>query len=138
MKKLKVGDKAQIVKTFTPEEVISFAILSGDTNPIHTDSNYASKTYFGQTIVQGTLVASLFGGLFGSELPGKGTIYLGQELKFIKPNFVGKAVRVVIELIEVREEKAICIFTTRCYNEQNEMTIDGKATMMYKGKVFVK
>jgi hypothetical protein len=47
-------------------------------------------------------------------------------------------VRVVIELIEVREEKGICIFTTRCYNEQNEMTIDGKATMMYKGKVFVK
>jgi 3-hydroxybutyryl-CoA dehydratase len=60
MTKLKVGDKAQIVKTFTPEEVKSFAILSGDTNPIHTDNKYASKTYFGQTIVQGTLVASLF------------------------------------------------------------------------------
>lgn len=137
MKSLYMGQKASVSKIFLPDEVRAFSISSMDSNPIHLDEEYASKTFFKRPIVHGMLVASLFGGLLGSELPGKGTIYLGQTLKFIKPNFVGEELTAMIEIIEVREDKPIYTFSTKCYNSQGEITIDGEAVIMYKGYTFI-
>jgi len=131
MKKLIIGSKAELKKIFNIEEVKRFAESSLDTNPIHLDSGYAEKASFKKPIIQGMLVASLFGGILGSKLPGNGTIYLGQDLKFIKPNFVGEEVTACIELVKIREDKPIYTFETRCYNNIGELTIDGVAVVKY-------
>lgn len=131
MEKLKIGTKEQLKKTFSIQEVKSFANTSLDTNPVHLDDFYAQKMSFKKPIVQGMLVASLFGGILGSKLPGNGTIYLGQDLKFIKPTFVGEEVTACIELIKIRDDKPIFTFETKCYNSKGELTIDGIAVIKY-------
>lgn len=72
--KLKVGDKSTLTKAFTESEVEQFAIISLDNNPIHLKQEYAENTIFGQRIVHGILVASLFSGLIGGKLPGQGSV----------------------------------------------------------------
>jgi enoyl-CoA hydratase len=84
-KTLKVGDKALLSKAFTEEEVFQFANISSDKNPLHLDKAFGESSIFGQRIVHGMLVASLFSGLIGMKLPGKGSIYLGQSLTFKAP-----------------------------------------------------
>lgn len=137
MEKLVLGESYTVKKTFSSEDVVAFGLLSIDSNPIHLDAEYASKTFFKKPIVHGMLVASLFGGILGSVLPGKGTIYLGQTLKFLKPNFVGEELTAIIEIIELREDKPIYTFSTKCYNSYDELTIDGEAVIMYKGETFL-
>mgnify|MGYP006091790809 CR=1 FL=1 len=134
--KLSIGNKASLEKIFSENEVKLFGKISNDTNPIHIDKDYASQTIFKKPIVHGMLAASLFGGLLGSKLPGKGTIYLNQNIKFLKPNFVGEKVIVTIEIIKIIKEKSIYIFSTKCFNSSNDLTIEGEATIMYKGEFF--
>jgi len=136
MKELKIGQKATAKKTFGSKEVKAFAVSSKDANPVHTNAEYAARTVFEKPIVHGMLVASLFGGLLGSELPGVGTIYLGQNTKFLKPNFVGEELTATIEIIAIREDKPIYTFSTKCFNSKKELTIEGEAVVMYKGEVF--
>ena len=120
MSKINIGDKASIKKIFTIEEVKNYALSSIDTNPIHFDPEYAAETYFKKPIVQGLLVSSLFGGLLGSELPGKGTIHMGQNLKFIKPVYIGEEIMVEIEVVSIREDKPIISLSTKCYKENKK------------------
>ncbi|MCF8297654.1 MAG: MaoC family dehydratase [Saprospiraceae bacterium] len=124
---LKIGLKAEIVKSFSEKEVYQYTKSSIDTNPIHHDIEYAKSTIFKERIVPGLLVASLFGGMLGSELPGEGTIHLGSTLSFKKPVYFNSEVRAVIEIIKIREDKPIITFKTTCYNSNNEIVIDGNA-----------
>lgn len=126
---LKIGDKASITKIFTKEEVKQYADLSTDKNPIHIDDNFAKDTIFGQCIVHGMLVASLFSGLLGEKLPGKGTIYLGQNLLFIHPVFIGEQVTVSVEVTKIRKDKPIVTLQTLCKNSEGEIVIDGEAVV---------
>jgi acyl dehydratase len=134
---IKFGDFVEIKKVFSQEEVNSYNTICGDSNPIHNDYNYASRTFFKKPIVPGLLVTSLFGGLLGSKIPGEGTIFLGQEVKFIKPIYIGEEVSAKIKIINVREDKPIFTFSTTCFNENGEIAIEGEATVYYKGKYFV-
>lgn len=126
---LNIGDTASIHKTFTNEEVDQFAKLSLDRNPIHLDEDFAKNTVFGKRIVHGILVASLFSGLLGDKLPGKGTIYLGQKLSFKKPVFIGEEVTASVEITNIREDKPIVTLKTICVNNTNEVVIDGEAVV---------
>lgn len=136
MSLLKIGQIAELKKTFTSVEVLEFANSTGDSNPIHTNPEYAARTAFEKPIVHGVLVVGLFSSLLGSRLPGRGTIYLGQNTKFLKPNFVGEQLTAVVELINIRDDKPVYTFRTTCYNANNEVTIEGEAVVMYKGEVF--
>ena len=136
MNNILVGDFAEIKKAFSQEEVQAYTITSGDKNPIHYNKNYAKQTFFKQPIVPGLLAASLFGGLLGTHLPGEGTIHIGQELKFIKPIYIGEKVRAEIKVIHIRSDKPIITFSSICYNENGEIAIDGKSVVFYKGKYF--
>jgi acyl dehydratase len=133
---IKLGEKRFIKKTFNEEEVFYYAKYSNDANPIHYDVEYASKTFFGKPIVQGLFVSSLFGGLLGSELPGNGTIHLGQELRFMKPVYVGETIKASIEIIDIQYEKKIIVFNCEVVKSDNTKAIVGKATVMYKGRYF--
>ncbi len=126
---LKVGDKATLVKIFSEEEVRIFTRISGDDNPLHGDPDYAEKTPFGQPIVHGLLVSSLFSGLLGAHLPGHGTIYLGQTLAFKAPVFLNEEVKASVEVIAVREDKPIITLKTECVKSDGTIAVQGEAVV---------
>ncbi len=128
-KKLKVGDRTSLSRVFTEDDVIQFANLSTDTNPLHLDEQFAATSFFGQRVVHGMLVASLFSGLIGVELPGKGSIYLGQNLMFKAPVFIGQQITASVEIIKIREDKPIVTLSTICINKEGQVVVDGEAVV---------
>jgi acyl dehydratase len=129
---LKVGDTASLCKAFTEEDVIQFANISTDTNPIHLDESFAADTVFGHRIVHGMLIASLFSALVGVKLPGEGTIYLGQTLNFKAPVSIGEQVTASVEIVKIREDKPIVTLRTLCINSKEQIVVDGKAVVKVK------
>lgn len=128
-KQLKVGDKASLSRIFTQEDVIRFAGLSMDRNPIHLDEEFAAASFFGRPIVHGMLVARLFSWLIGMELPGEGSIYLGQRLSFKAPVPVGGEVTASVEIVKIREDKPIVTLRTVCVNSDGQVVIEGEAVV---------
>ncbi|MCF7921956.1 MAG: MaoC family dehydratase [Candidatus Marinimicrobia bacterium] len=126
---LKVGDKVSVTKKFAESDILHFSKLSLDTNPIHVDADYAGASIFGQRIVHGMLVASLFSGLLGMKLPGEGSIYLGQSLHFTGPVFIGDEVTATVEIIKIREDKPIITLRTYCKKIDGSIVIDGEAVV---------
>ena len=94
-------------RTFGPEEVEAFALLSGDRNPLHFDPAFAAATRVGRLVVQGGLTTGLFNALVAMELPGPGSVFLHQEWDYPAPVFVGDTVTAEAEVIDVRSDKPI-------------------------------
>lgn len=130
MNQLEVGQKAVIVKTITAADISQFSTLTGDTNPVHTDRNFAKKTPFGEPIAQGMLSASVISACIGSRLPGPGSIYLSQELRFLRPVKVGDTVIARIEVIELIKEKNRVRLKTTLHNQRGEQVIEGFALVI--------
>ena len=126
---LKVGDKVSLSKAFTEDEVFRFAEISTDMNPLHLDKDFGRESIFGERIVHGMLVASLFSGLIGMELPGEGSIYLGQSLTFKAPVAIGEEVTASIEIIRIRDDKPIVTLRTVCVNSGGTVVIEGEAVV---------
>lgn len=127
---LEIGATASITRIITDEDVRKFADVSGDVNPIHLDEDYAASTRFGQRIAHGMLSVSIISGILGNTLPGLGTIYLGQNIKFTAPVFIGDEVTATVELIKYREDKRIATFRTTCTKADGTMVMDGEATVI--------
>ena len=130
---LKVGQKASVQKTFTVADVTAFAGISLDVNPIHMSDGYAKDTVFGKRIVHGVLTAGLISAVLANKLPGPGTIYLGQELKFTAPVFLGDEIKAECEIAEIREDKHIVKLNTTCTNQDGKVVITGVATVKFNG-----
>jgi enoyl-CoA hydratase len=124
-----IGQKASLTKRFGAAEVEAFAGLSEDFNPLHLDSAFAATTPFEQPIVHGMLLASLFSGLLGQQLPGKGTVYLGQSLSFKQPVFVGDEVTAEVEIIALRADKPIITLATRIVTTAGAFAVTGEAVV---------
>ena len=122
---LEIGQKASLTKRFGAAEVEAFAGLSEDFNPLHLDSAFAATTPFERPIVHGMLLASLFSGLLGQKLPGKGAVYLGQSLSFKQPVFVGDEV----EIIAMRSDKPIITLATRILAAGGALAVTGEAVV---------
>lgn len=128
--KIQLGKSASITKIFSNDDVENFAKLSEDRNPVHLDDDFARSSIFKQRIVHGMLTASLFSGLLGEKLPGKGTIYLGQNLKFSAPVPIGEKVTATVEIINIREDKPIVTLRTFCVDSKENVVIDGEAVVL--------
>ena len=126
-----IGQIATIEKKLDKQTVEAFASVSEDYNPIHLDEDFAKTTQFERPIVHGMLASSLISGLLASKVPGAGSIYLGQSLKFLSPIFVGETVTAKAEVISVREDKPIAVISTQVLNANGEVAVDGEATVMY-------
>lgn len=128
-KTIKVGDTASITRAFTEEDVFQFAELSSDKNQVHLDHEFAATTNFGQRIVHGALVSSLFSALLGQHLPGNGAIYMQQNQAFKAPVFFNMDVTASVEVTEVRTDKPIVTLRTTCSDENGKVLITGEAVM---------
>ena len=132
MKELKPGDKASRSMTITDEVIYAFADLSGDHNPVHLDDEYAATTRFGRRIAHGMIAAGLISATLANELPGPGSVYLSQSLKFTAPVFPGDEVTATVEIIKVRPDKPIITLETTCTNQDGELVLDGEAIILVK------
>ncbi len=122
--KFTVGDSASFSKTISESDVYQFAGITGDFNPVHIDEVYASNTIFKKRIVHGMLVSSFISTVLASKIPGEGTIYVGQELKFTRPVYIGDTITAKLELIEIINEKRWKI-QSQVFNQNGEMVVDG-------------
>ncbi|MGL5123291.1 MAG: MaoC family dehydratase [Fusobacteriaceae bacterium] len=129
---LKIGMNDSITKTITARDVDLFAEISMDRNPVHLDEEYASKTMFKKRIAHGILVTGLISAVLGTKLPGEGAIYMGQELKFMAPVFLGDTITAKVEIVELVSEKNRVIVSTTCINQDGKVVISGKATLLQK------
>jgi len=127
---MKVGDSAQVTRTITEEIVNEFARVTGDTNPVHTDPTYAEKTMFKGRIAHVVYSLGIFSTILGNILPGYGTIYLSQEVKFLAPVRIGDTIHARVEVIELFTEKNRVKFRTTCTNQEGKVVVDGMAWAM--------
>lgn len=127
---MKPGDSAEITKTIEQADVDAFADLTGDHNPVHVDEEFAKTTRFRRRIVHGMLTASLISSVLANKLPGEGSVYLGQTLKFVAPVFPGDTITARVTVKEIREDKPIVKLETICINQHDEIVIRGEATVL--------
>lgn len=130
IQEMKIGDHASVTKTVSETDVYLFAGITGDLNPAHTNEVAASKTMFKTRIAHGMLGAGFISAVLGMYLPGPGTIYMGQELKFTKPVHIGDTVTATATVEEIILEKNGVILDTTVVNQDGEIVIKGKATVM--------
>lgn len=129
---IQVGDKASMSKTVTEFDVYSFAGVTGDYNPVHIDAEFARTTMFKERIAHGMLSAGFISAVLGTALPGKNTIYMGQELQFRAPVKIGDTVTATVEVLEKIEAKNRLVLRTTVTNQDGVLVTDGKATVMKK------
>ena len=127
---LNIGDSASVSKTITETDVYLFAGITGDLNPAHVNEVASSQTMFKGRIAHGMLSAGLISAVLGMYLPGPGTIYLGQELKFTKPVRIGDTITATATITEMIVEKNIIKLETICTNQNGDVVIKGVATVM--------
>lgn len=123
---IKLGDKATVKQVITEDIVLAYAKITGDFNPQHIDSDYGAKSIFGQRIAHGMLSVGLISRLLGTELPGMGSIYMSQEVKFLAPVLFGDEIEAVVEVVEIIENKRVKL-RTYCMNQKGIVVIDGFA-----------
>ena len=127
---INIGDTASITKVITQKDVEIFAQISDDLNPVHLDDSFAAKTIFGKRIAHGMLVGGLISGVIGTKLPGRGSIYLSQIMRFKKPVYFEDTITAVVKVIDIREDKPIITLNTQCINQNQEVVIEGEAVVM--------
>ena len=120
---------------FSQQDVINFADATGDKNPIHLDEEYAGKSIFKQRIIHGFLGGSIFSKVFGSVFPGEGTIYLNQEMSFLRPMYIDTYYTAIFTTLEIFPDEGRALIKTEILNAQNKVTISGEA--LIKNEVYL-
>lgn len=129
---IRVGQTAEKTKKVTKADVESFGHTTGDMNPAHMDDDYAKNSLFKTRIAHGMLGTSLISACLGMDLPGPGTIYLGQEVKFVHPIFFDDEITAKVEVVRLIDKKKFVMaeIKTTVVNQNGELLIDGMATVI--------
>lgn len=123
-----IGQKASFSKTISESDVYLFAGITGDLNPVHINTVEAEKSIFHERIVHGVLVVGLISNVIGMKFPGPGTIYMGQDVKFLAPVMIGDTVTAVVTLNNIiNEEKRVLELLTEVFKQDGTLVITGKA-----------
>lgn len=133
MTTLQAGDTASRTLAISDDTIRTFAEVTGDNNPVHLDDDYAAGTRFGRRIAHGMIAAGLISATLANDLPGPGTVYLSQMLKFKLPVYPGDTVTATVEVLKVREDKPIVTLSTFCTNQNDEVVLEGEAVVMSGG-----
>ena len=125
-----VGQAASVSRTISESDVYLFAGVTGDLNPAHTNEEYAKNTHFKTRIAHGMLSAGLISAVLGMHLPGPGTIYTGQTLKFLAPVHIGDTITATAEIKSLDLERNRVVLTTTCTNQEGTLVLSGEATAL--------
>lgn len=128
--RIEVGDRAEVTRVATDGDIAGFVDSVGDYNPIHSDPAYAAGTLFKERIAPGIWTAGLVSAVIGTRLPGPGTIYLSQDLKFLRPVKLGDTITARVEVTEINREKNRVRLKTVCVNQRGEEVLGGEALVM--------
>ncbi len=123
---LQIGQTASTAKTITEADILLFAAVSTDTNPVHIDAEAASRSIFKERVAHGMLSAGLISAVLGTKLPGPGTIYLGQTLRFRAPVKIGATVTATVEVTALQPDKRRATLKTTC-TVAGQTVIEGEA-----------
>jgi 3-hydroxybutyryl-CoA dehydratase len=126
---LSVGQEASLSTTVSEADIVAFAEISGDKNPVHIDAQYAASTMFKERIAHGMLSAAYISAVFGMKLPGPGAIYISQTLNFKAPVKIGDTVVTTVKVIELIAEKKRARFETVC-SVNGKAVVQGEAALM--------
>lgn len=127
---LSVGMWAERARTVSGEDVLRYAEITGDFNPVHVDETAAARSRFGGRIAHGMLTAGYVSAVFAMDLPGPGAIYVAQTLKFTRPVRLGDTVIARVEVLELTEAKRRVRLATTCRNQHGEPVLEGEATIL--------
>ena len=125
-----VGQRASVTRTISVSDVYLFAGITGDLNPAHTNEEYAKKTHFKTRIAHGMLSSGLISAVLGMKLPGPGTIYTGQTLKFLAPVHIGDTITATAEIQSLDLDRNRVVLTTTCTNQDGKVVVTGEATAL--------
>lgn len=135
IEELNIGDTASQEVVILENNVETFGEITNDYNPAHFDSEYASKTVFKKRISHGMYVGSLFSKVFGMDLPGKGTIYVSQSLKFKRPVYFDDIITATVTIREMNVERNRVYFDCVATNQSGDVVVKGEAEIMPPKKV---
>ena len=127
---LVVGESANLTRKFTQRDIDLFAVMSGDVNPAHVDPEFAKSDMFHKVVAHGMWGGSLISAVLGTQLPGPGTIYLGQTLRFRRPIGLGDTVTVTVTVATKDSEKHRVQLDCRVRNQAGEVVIEGTADVI--------
>jgi 3-hydroxybutyryl-CoA dehydratase len=126
---LHLGMEASITSSVSEQDIIAFADITGDRNPVHLDADYAARTMFKERISHGMLTASYISAVFGMELPGPGCIYISQTLNFRGPVRIGDDIITTVRLVELYPAKRRARFECVC-TVSGKSVLEGEAMLM--------
>jgi 3-hydroxybutyryl-CoA dehydratase len=127
---IQTGDSATYSKTLTEKDLVLFAAVSGDVNPVHLDAEFAATSMFKERIAHGMWSGSLISAALATVIPGPGTIYLGQSLRFRRPVKLGDTLTVTLTATEKQDEKKIVIFACNVVNQDGKEVVTGTAEVI--------
>ena len=124
---IKMGQSAEMIHTITEDDIKAFGDLSGDYNPLHFNEEWAKTTMFKGRIAHGILTASFISAAIGMHLPGPGTIYMSQSMRFLGPVRIGDTITARVEVTNLNDEKERITLGTTCTNQEGKIILDGEA-----------
>lgn len=122
-----VGQTAQRTKTVTEDDLRRYAELTGDYNPLHFDDEFAAATRFGRRMAQGGIASGMLNALVAMDVPGPGTVFMSQDIKYLAPAYIGDTLTAEVEVVSVRPDKPICELRFRIANQAGQTILEANA-----------
>ena len=124
--KIQVGQKARRSKTVTARDVELYAEITGDRNPLHFDAAFAAGTRFGRLVAQGGITSGMLNALVAMDLPGPGTVFMSQSLKYLAPTYLGDTLTAEVEVLAVKPDKPVCQLKATITNQDGTVVLEGE------------
>jgi acyl dehydratase len=123
---LEVGQRARRTKTVTARDVELYTEITGDRNPLHFDVDFAARTKFGRLVAQGGITAGMLNALVAMDLPGPGTVFMSQSLRYLAPTYLGDTLTAEVEVLAVKPDKPVCQLKATITNQEGTVVLEGE------------
>jgi acyl dehydratase len=123
---LRVGQRARRVQTILARDVELYAQITGDRNPLHFDQDFAARTRFGRLVAQGGIASGMLNALVAMDLPGAGTVFMSQSLKYLAPTYLGDTLTAEIEVLSLKPDKPVCQLRAAIVNQEGATVLEGE------------